>query len=188
MELEDLKTTWQSVKPGIKNIGCSAQISDCLSRKKDVKSRLLIKMFLEVLFTFVCLILMATSHLWSPTKLSVIWLGAFCSVIVVAIVCGIILYSAIRHINIWDDTNAGILTAIVKVKKRYRRIELAISIMILALLIWLSMTPPFLNTLDMYIVWGLTAICFGLEYLWYRGNIRQLNILANWDECKIINH
>ncbi|WP_300915979.1 hypothetical protein [Bacteroides acidifaciens] len=74
------------------------------------------------------------------------------------------------------------MTAIVQVKKRYRRIELGISILILLLLIWLSLTPPFLNTLDMYIVWGLTAICFSLEHLWYRGNIKQLNTLSNWDE------
>lgn len=32
----------------------------------------------------------------------------------------------------------------------------------------------------MYIVWGLTVIGFGLEYLWYRSNIKQLNNLVNW--------
>lgn len=188
MELENLKATWQSVKPCIKNTGCPTQNSDFLSKKKDVKSRLLKKTFLGVLFTFVCLILLATSHLWSPTKLSALWLVAFCSVIAVAIVCGIRLYSAIRSINLWKDSNAEIMTAIVRVKKRYRRIELCISILTFPLLIWLSLTPPFLNTLDMYIVWGLTTICFGLEYLWYRGNIKQLNTLGNWDECEINNH
>ena len=188
MELEKLKTTWQSVKPCIRNTECSTQNSDCLSRKKDVKSRLLKKIFLGIVFTFVCLILLATSHLWSPTKFSALWLGAFCSVIVVTIVCEIGLYSTIRHINLWKDSNTEIMTAIVKVKKRYRRIELGISILILPLLIWLSLTPPFLNTLDMYIVWGLTTVCFGIEYLWYRVNIKQLNILGNWDECVINNH
>ena len=187
MELEELKSTWQSVKPCVKNIGCATQNSDCLSRKKDVKSRLLRKIFLGVLFTFVCLLLLATSHLWSPTKLPALWLISFCSVIVIAIVCGIGLYSAIRHINLWEDSNTEILTAIVNVKKRYRRIELFTSILILPLLIWLSLTPPFLNTLDMYIVWGLTTIGFGMEFLWYRSNIRQLNIMGNWDEC-IDNH
>lgn len=188
MELENLKATWQSVKPYIKNTGCSTQNSAYLSKRKDVKTRLLKKTFFGVLFTFVCLILLATSHLWSPTKLPALWLAAFCSVIAVAIVCVIRLYSAIRNINLWKDSNAEIMTAIVQVKKRYRRIELGISILILLLLIWLSLTPPFLNTLDMYIVWGLTAICFGLEYLWYRSNIKQLNTLGNWDVCKTNNH
>lgn len=182
MELEDLKTSWQSVKPCIKDIGCTLQNSDCLSRKKDVKSRLLKKILFGILFTFVCLILLATSHLWSPTKFSALWLGAFCSVIVIAIVCEFGLYSDIRHINLWEDSNSEIMAAIVKVKRRYRRMELWISIMILPLLIWLSLMPPFLNTPDRYIVWGLTAICFGLEYLWYRSNIKQLNILSNWDK------
>lgn len=185
MELEELKSAWQSVRPEIKNTGCTPKDTDCLSRKKDVKSRLLRKFFLEELFAFVCLILLATSHLWSPTKLPVLWLVAFCGVIVVAMVYGIGLYGAIRQINLWEDSNAEIFMAIVNVKKRYRRIELVTSILILPLLIWLSLTPPFLNTTDMYIVWGLTIICFGLEYLWYRSNIKQLNILGNWDEDEI---
>lgn len=182
MELEDLKTTWQSVKPSIKNIEYPTHNSDFLSRKKDIKSRLLKKILFGILFTFVCLILLATSHLWSPTKFSALWLGAFCSVIVVAIICGIGLYSAIRHINLWEDSNSEIMTAIVKVKRRYQRIELGISIMILPLIIWLSLTPPFINSLDMYIVWGVTAICFALEYLWYRSNIKQINNLVNWEK------
>lgn len=178
MELEELKATWQSIKPEIKNIGCNMQNSDILSRKNDVRSRLLRKVCFEVIFTFVCLILLATSHLWSPTKFSVIWLVAFCSVIIVALVCSIGLYFQISHINLWEDSNAAIMTAIVKVKKLYRRTELAVSILILPLLIWLSLTPPFLNTPDMYLVWGATAICFGIEFFWYKSNIKQLNNLV----------
>lgn len=185
MELEELKSAWKSVRPQIKNTGCAPKDTDCLSQKKDVKSRLLRKFFLEEIFVFVCLILLATSHLWSPTKLPVLWLVAFCAVIVVAMVYGIGLYGAIRQINLWEDSNAEIFKAIIKVKKRYRRIELVTSILFLSLLIWLSLTPPFLNTPDMYIVWSVTIICFGLEYLWYRSNVKQLNILGNWDECEI---
>ena len=80
MELEELKSAWQSVRPEIKNTGWAPKDTDCLPRKKDVKSRLLRKFFLEELFAFVCLILLATSHLWSPTKLPVLWLLAFCAV------------------------------------------------------------------------------------------------------------
>lgn len=183
MELEELKTAWQSVKPNIIDCGCILKSSDGLARKKDVKSHLLKKIFLGELFSFVCLILLATSHLWSPTKLSVLWLIAFCSVVVIAIVCGIGLYSAIKHVNLWEDSISEIMTAIVEIKMRYRKIELIISILILSLLIWLSLTPPFFNTFDMYIIWGLTVVCFSLEYIWYRSNIRQLNIMGNWDEC-----
>lgn len=182
MELDELKTTWQSVRPGIKGLGYSQTDDVCLARKNDVKSHLLRKVFLGELFSLVCIIILATSHLWSPTKLPVLWLASFCAVIAIGLILGIRLYLSIKQVNLWVDSNSEILTAIVKIKTLYRRIELAISILILPLLIWLSLIPPFLNTLDMYIVWGLTVICFGLEYLWYRSNIKQLNIICSWNE------
>ena len=182
MELEELKNIWQSVKPDIKGLGYSQKDDYGLAKKNDVKSRLLRKVFLRELFSFVCIILLATSHLWSPTKLPALWLVSFCAVIAVGIICGIRLYLSIKRVNLWTDSNSQILTAIVKIKTQYRRLELAISVLILPLLIWLSLTPPFLNTLDMYLVWMLTVICFGLEYLWYRSNIKQLNNLINWEQ------
>lgn len=180
MELEELKNTWHSVKPGIKNIGYSTKYNNYLSKKNDIKSRLLRRVFLGELFSLVCIVYLATSHLWSPTKLPILWIGSFCAVITVGIICGIGLYTTIKQVNLWTDTNSEILTAIVKIKTLYRRIELTLSILVVPLLIWLSLTTPFLNTLDMYIVWGLTVIGFGLEYLWYRSNIKQLNNLVNW--------
>lgn len=177
MELEELKSTWQSVKPEIKSTGYVP-----ISNKIDIKTRLLRKILFGELFSLVCLILMATSRLWSPTKLSALWLTSYCGIILVAIICGIGLYLAIRHVNLWEDSNTEILSAIVRIKKHYRRIELGISILIMPLLIWLSLMPPFVDTPDMYIVWGLTAIGFGSEYLWYRSNVRQLNILGKWED------
>ena len=182
MELEELKATWQSVKPEIKSIGSPQKDNACLAQKNDVKSRLLRKVFLGELFSFVCIVLLATSHLWSPAKLPVLWLVSFCAVIAVGIICGIRLYLSIKRVNLWTDSNSQILTAIVKIKTQYRRLELAISVLILPLLIWLSLTPLFLNTLYMYLVWVLTVICFGLEFLWYRSNINQLNNLINWEQ------
>jgi hypothetical protein len=182
MELEELKNIWHSVKPDIKSLGYSQKDDAGIARKNDVKSRLLRKVFLGELFSLVCIILLATSHLWSPTKLPVLWLASFCAVITVGIVCGIRLYLSIRQVNLWTDSNSKIFMSIVEIKTLYRRIELTISILIAPLLIWLSLTPPFLNTLDMYLVWVLTIICFGLEYLWYRSNIKQLNNLINWEQ------
>lgn len=184
MELEELKNIWQSVKPDIKSLGYLHKDDSDLAKKNDVKSRLLRKVFLGELFSFVCIILLATSHLWSPTKLPTLWLVSFCAVISVGIICGIRLYLSIKRVNLWADSNSQILTAIVKIKTQYRKLELAISVLILPLLIWLSLIPPFLNTLNMYLVWVLTVICFGLEYLWYRSNIRQLNNIINWEQEK----
>lgn len=182
MELEELKSTWQSVKPEIGGIGGCLKDAKTLRRQLDIKSRLLRKVFLGELFSSVCVVLLSTSHLWSPTKLPVSWLVSFCAVIVVGIICGAGLYLEVRRVDLWEDSNAAIFSAIVRVKRIYRRTELAICILIMPLLIWLSLIPPFFNTPDMYIVWGLTVVCFGLEYLWYRSNVRQLNNLVNWED------
>lgn len=182
MELEDLKSTWQSVRPQIKTVGCCNKDDVSLKKKIDIKTRLLRKFFFGELFSATCLILLATSHLWSPTKLSIIWLVSFCTIIAVGILCGVSLYFAIRNINLWDNSNSEILTAIIKVKRLYRKMELVISILIIPLLIWLSLIPPLVNALDMFIIWGLTIVCFSIEYLWYRSNVKQLNNLANWNQ------
>lgn len=182
MELEELKFTWQTVKPQIKNMGGVQKDAAYLSGKIDIKSRLLGKILCEEMGLVICVVLLATSRLWSPTKFPTVWLGLFSAIIIVAILCGVKLYRAIRHINLWEDSNAEIFTATVKVKKLYRRFELGICILIAPLFIWLSLTPPFLNTLDMYIVWGLTIVGFAIEYLWYRSNMRQLDALGHWEE------
>ena len=66
MELEDLKTTWQSVKPHI-----DSQINDdvangVLSKRSDIKSRLLKRAIWEGIITVICLILMALSPFGRP--------------------------------------------------------------------------------------------------------------------------
>lgn len=71
---------------------------------------------------------------------------------------------------------------VISVKKMYRNIELATAAVIIPLMIWLSLTPMFINTWRMIFVWGLTMLGFGLEYLWYRSNVKQINNLINWEK------
>lgn len=182
MELEDLKTAWQSVKPHI-----DSQISEEASRKiilkkNDIKSRLLQRILWDGIFTIICLVLMATSSVWSPLKLPLWWLIALCSTIFIALLYGVKIYISIKSINLWDDTSKGILTTIVSIKKLYRNIEFATAIVIIPLLIWLSFTPLFIHTWSMFFVWGLTLFGFALEYLWYRSNIKRCNSLVDWEK------
>lgn len=60
--------------------------------------------------------------------------------------------------------------------------ELAISIVLIPLLIWLSLNPLFIYTWRMFFTWGITILAFTLEYLWYRNNIKQINNLVNWEK------
>ena len=182
MELEELKNMWQSVKPHI-----SSKISDDDANKiaiknNDIKSRLLKRARWDGVFSIICLMLMALSPFWSPMKLPYWWLTVFCLTLFIATLYGIKIYCSIKSINLWDYTNKDILTTVVSIKKLYRNIELATAAVIIPLLIWLSLTPSFINTWRMFFAWGLTLLGFGLEYLWYRSYIKQLNNLINWEQ------
>ena len=87
------------------------------------------------------------------------------------------MYLFVRKINLWEDTNSEIITSVIRIKKFYRNVELVTTIAVIPLLIWLSVTPVFINSWRMFFVWVLTVGAFTLEYLWYRKNIRYLDRL-----------
>lgn len=182
MELEELRKTWQSVKPHIDSHISDEDANKIIVKKNDIKSRLLRKARLDGIFSIICLILMALSPSWAPMKFPYWWLTVFCLALFIAILYGIKIYSSIKTVNLWDYTNKEILMTIISVKKIYRNIELATASVIIPLLIWLSLTPMFINTWRMFFAWGLTVLGFGLEYLLYRSNIKLLNKLINWEQ------
>ncbi len=182
MEFEDLRTVWKSVKPHIDSQFSEDIANGALAKRNDIKSRLLKRAIWEGIVTGICCILMALSPLWSPMKFPYWWLAVFCSTIIVTNLYGVRIYRSIRAVNLWDYTNKDILMSVLAVKKMYRNIELATASVIIPLMIWLSLTPMFINTWRMIFTWGLTALGFGLEYLWYKNNIKQINKLVNWDK------
>lgn len=182
MELEDLRTTWKSVKPNIESQISEDVAKGLLTKRNDIKSRLLRRAIWEGIITMICLILMALSPLWAPIKFPYWWLTVFCSTILVTNLYGVGIYRSIRAINLWENSNNEILNVVVSIKKLYRNIELAISIVLIPLLIWLSLNPLFIHTWRMFFTWGITILAFTLEYLWYRSNIKQINNLVNWEK------
>ncbi len=182
MELEELRNTWQSVKPHIDSQISEEEKNKTMIKKNDVKSKLLKRSLWEGISTLVFIILMALTPFWSPLKFPYWWLLAVCSTTFIANLYGIKVYRAIKAINLWNDTNNDILMTIVSIKKMYRNLELAIATVLIPLLIWFSFTPMFIHTWRMFFTWGLTIIAFILEYLWYRNNIRNLNKLINWEK------
>lgn len=182
MELEELKQTWKSVKPHIDSHISEDDAKQITAAKNDIKSRLLKRARLDGIFSIICLVLMALSPFWTPMKFPYWWLTVFCLTLFVAILYGIKIYCSIKAINLWDYTNKDILVAIISIKKLYRNVELATAAVIIPLLIWFSLTPMFINTWRMFFAWGLTVLGFGLEYILYRSNIKQLNKLINWEQ------
>lgn len=179
MELEDLKTTWKSVKPHIDSQLSENVANGLLSKRNDIKSRLLKRALWEGIISVICLILMASSPFWSPMKFPYWWLAVFCSSIIVTNLDGVRIYRSLRAINLWENSNSEILNVVVSIKRLYRNLELAISVVLIPLLIWLSLNPLFIHTWRMFFTWGITILAFALEYLWYRNNIKQINNLVN---------
>lgn len=182
MELEDLRTTWKSVKPHI-----DSQISEDVAKglhakRNDIKSRLLKRAIWEGIITGICLILMATSPLWAPMKFPYWWLAVFCSTIIVANLYGVRIYRSIRAIDLCENSNSEIMNIVVSIKRLYRHLELAVSIVLIPLLFWLSLNPLFIHTWRMFFTWSITIFGFALEYVWYRSNINQINNLVNWEK------
>lgn len=178
MELEDLKTAWKAVEPHIDNI---SQQEDRINIKRysGVKSKLMRRMIFAALTTFVGLAFMATSWLWAPIKLPFPQLLTFCIILFTGCLAELFLLRSISRINLCQDTNTEVFNAVVKIKKRYKQMELWFSVLIAVSIGWMTMTPPFVNTDRPVIVWIALAITLGLEYMWYRKTIRTLNELTD---------
>lgn len=178
MELEDLKSTWESVKPNI--TGFTTPLHDILSdRRKDARTRLLRRAGWSAAFTTLFLVLMATSRIWAPMKLSAPWIVVCCAAIAIGIAFDIILYTIVWKIRLSEQTNSEILSAVMRIKRLYRHMELAVTAIMLPTLVALSFSAPFAGSWRMYFVWVMTAAAFAGEMIWYRSNIRQLDRLDN---------
>ena len=182
MELEDLKSKWQSVRPQIEPQINEELVIRNISKGKDVKTRILRRSLWSQVLVSITLILMATSRIWAPLKLPYWWIAVFCITILIMILYSIKGYIALKKMDIYKDSNTKILKTIITIKRQYRNLELIGSGVILTLMLWISFIPSFIYTWRMYYVWGLTVLGFILECLWYKSNVRQFNKLLNFDK------
>ena len=182
MELEDLKSKWKSVRPNIEPHINDEIVRRSISKGNDVKSRILRRSLWSQILVSISLILMATSRIWSPLKLPYWWIGLFCTTILIMILYSIKGYRTLKKMDIYKDSNTKILKTIITIKREYRNLELIGSGVILTLMLWMSFIPSFIYTWRMYYVWGLTALAFILECIWYKSNVKQFNQLLNLDK------
>lgn len=180
MELEELKSAWQTVKPQIPPIPDRLAPRLMVGVREDVKSRLLRRYIINIAVTALSICLMATSVYWAPLKLPVWWLATFCIGASVEVFCSAYMYRALKRISLCESTNVCIFDASIKIKKCYRNMEVVIFAILVPLLLWLSFTPMFAGTWRMYFVWALTLVSFIGEFFWYRSNMRYLAALSSW--------
>ncbi len=182
MELEDLKSKWQSVKPHIDTqLNCEI-LKHSISKGNDAKSRLIKRSLWTLILIFLCLILMATSRIWSPVKLPYWWLIIFCTTTGCSSLISLRSLYKLNKIDLCENTNVEIISYILLLKKTYRNMEVVVCMVVFFLVIWLSLSPSFINTWRMYYIWGLTVIGNLLEFLWYRSNQKLFNKIANWEK------
>lgn len=181
MELEDLKTTWKSIEKDIENISKNDAEGVLAKHKCDVKDSLTNRFRWGIIVLIAATILLGTSRLWAIIKMPVWWIGAFCVLFISGIVIMAFLIQKIAKINLGEDTQVQVLEQILSIKKIYRNSELYGSAIILALMIvGVLCSPVPYRPGEIVFISIATAICYSLEYITYRSNIKKINKVQNW--------
>lgn len=179
MELEDLKSTWKSVMPHVEEMAQrNGYEQSFIGRRMDVKTKLVVMMYLAAFLTVVFFALMATSRLWCPLAFPLPWLVSFCVVIFGGGAYEACFAWKISRIDLAKYTNAEILNSVAYIKKAYKGMEITATVLMSVLLIWLMSIPPFVNTWRMFFTGGLLLFAVILEFAWYRKFTRDLNKLG----------
>ena len=181
MELEDLKTTWKSIEKDIENISKNDAEEILTNHKRDVKTTLTNRFRWGIIILIVAIILLGTSRLWAVVKMPVWWIGAFCILFVSGIVIMAFLIQKIAKINLGEDTQLQVMKQILSIKKIYRDSELYGCAVILALVIAGILCSPIpYRPMEILFISITTVICYSLEFITYRSNIKKLNKIQNW--------
>lgn len=181
MELDELKKTWEAVEDHCPTIMKSEYDDVSFDRQSDVKAKLLRRMIFAASCTLFGLVSMATSRLWAPIKLQLPLLLTICAILFAGFLAEVYVARSISKINLLKDTPAKVLKTVIRIKKFYRKMELWFSVLILATLGWMTLSPSFIDTDRWWIVWIMVAIAFSLEYVWFRKTMRHLNELSDFE-------
>lgn len=181
MELEDLRTTWKSIEKDIENISKNDAEEIPTNHKRDVKTSITNRFRWGIIILIVAIILLGTSRLWAVIKMPVWWIGAFCFLFASGIVIMAFLIQKIAKINLGEDTQLQVMKQILSIKKIYRNSELYGCGVILALMIAGILCSPIpYRPIEILFISIATAICYSLEFITYRSNIKKLNKIQNW--------
>lgn len=181
MELEDLRTTWKSIEKDIENISKNDAEEIPTNHKRDVKASITNRFRWGIIILIVAIILLGTSRLWAVIKMPVWWIGAFCFLFASGIVIMAFLIQKIAKINLGEDTQLQVMKQILSIKKIYRNSELYGCGVILALMIAGILCSPIpYRPIEILFISIATVICYSLEFITYRSNIKKLNKIQNW--------
>lgn len=181
MEIEDLRTIWKSIENDIADISQKDAGEIPVNHKRDVKTTLKNRFRRGAISLFVATILLATSRLWAVLKMPVWWIGSFCILFISGIVVMAFLIQKIGKINLGEDTQLRVMEQILSIKKIYRNSELYGCTVILSLMIAGIFCSPIPYKASEIVIISITAvICYCLELITYRSNVKKINNLRNW--------
>lgn len=181
MELDDLKTTWKSIENEIGHISFDNTGNIPAMYKRDVKASLINRFRWGIVILIVATILLGTSRLWAVIKMPVWWIGAFCILLISGIVIMAFIIQKIATINLGEDTQLRIMEQILSIKRIYRYSELYGCTAILALAIaGVFCSPIPYKVSEVVFISIVTVICYLLEFISYRLNIKKINKMQSW--------
>lgn len=181
MELDDLRTTWKSIEEDIENISKNGAEEVLAKPKRDVKTTLTNRFRWGIIALIVATILLGTSRLWAVIKMPVWWIGAFCLLLISGIIIMAFLIQKIVKINVGEDTQLQVIEQVISIKKIYQNSELYGCVVILALMIaGVFCSPIPYRPSEIVFISIATVICYSLEFITYRSNIKKINKIQNW--------
>lgn len=179
MELEDLKTVWKSMGNEIEQI--SKNRSEEIKPHNDVKTSLINRFRWGIVIVIVAVCLLGTSRLWAPVKMPAWWICAFCLLFISGIFATILLIKMVQRINLGEDSHVKVMERILSIKIFYRNIELYGCLIVLFLMICgVIFSPIPYRPAEIVFVSAVTFMCFIIEYMLYKSNIRKLMKMQNW--------
>ncbi len=183
MELEDLKTTWKFLGNEIEHIARNSKEEIIINKNQDIKTGLINRFRWGAVMLIVGTCLLSTSRLWAYTKMPIWWLCAFCLLFIFGIIATFRLIAMVRKINLGEDSHVQVMAQILSIKKFYRNIELYGCTMILILMVCgILFSPIPYSTIEIIFISAMTLVCFLIEYLWYKSNVKKFNNMQNWLE------
>ncbi len=183
MELDDLKTTWKSIGHDIPQVSINNADKIIHTKKNDVKTSLCNRFIMEIIILFIAICLLGTSGLWAPISMPFWWIFAFCILFASEILYIILLIRKVKRIDLGLSSHFKVMNIIISIKKFYRNVEISGCAMVTILMVCgIIFSPIPYKTTDILFIMIISTVCFILEYLWYKSNIKKLNKMQNWLE------
>ena len=120
MELENLKKTWDDMAENMDAL--SAKLTEnaniaILSKKSDLRSRMLRRAYAGCAVTAICLMAMASYPLWGQGGLPLLWVALFSVAISAGLVAEVYIAGCIKHLDIYKSSNAELTSRVARIKK-----------------------------------------------------------------------